>query len=519
MGRRKLALSTEARKLLVIASANADRGVRYAATYALSREHDPPEDTAVNKALASLTLADESETQAAAIAGLARRKAVFGNASVVETAMLVTDWRVAVEAVRALASDKARHEAVSVRISRIKMEPEAHVAIEALHKRTLFSELDMAHVDEAAAAAKRANLPALAQDWIGCLAQALRLHFAADRARDLDLPCGALPERQRQSIVAELVSDGAGTPSSRRQALRQMLEHSDSRIRAAAFAPLVTTWKDGDAADHHAIVGTFVSALASTDLVIAGSAIDAVGDLLDVLANDPDKPVVEQAIATRAAREPELELSASLYELIGKHQIAVGADACRSGLSGAIVRARAAVACLKALGEAVPPPELRRGAPPPVQLEDVIGKDLYWHVATTRGELVIHLRPEVAPWNVATIVALTRRGFYDGLGFHRVVPNFVVQGGDPTESGWGGPGFTTPAEPATFADGPGFVAGAIGIADAGRDSGGSQWFAMHSRAPHLDGRYTWIGEIVSGGKSADALLIGDKIVKATIEVR
>jgi peptidyl-prolyl cis-trans isomerase B (cyclophilin B) len=92
-----------------------------------------------------------------------------------------------------------------------------------------------------------------------------------------------------------------------------------------------------------------------------------------------------------------------------------------------------------------------------------------------------------------------------------------VQGGDPTESGSGGPGFSLPAEPAALSDGAGYVAGGVGIADAGRDSGGSQWFIMHSRAPHLDGRYTWIGSVESGQKSADALLIGDRIVRATIE--
>jgi cyclophilin family peptidyl-prolyl cis-trans isomerase len=132
---------------------------------------------------------------------------------------------------------------------------------------------------------------------------------------------------------------------------------------------------------------------------------------------------------------------------------------------------------------------------------------------------VIELRPDVAPWAVTSIVALTNRGFYNGLEFHRVVPNFVVQGGDPTQSGWGGPGYSLPAEPASGADGPGYVAGGVGMADAGRDSAGSQWFIMHSRAPHLDGRYTWIGSVVSGQKSADALLIGDKVEKATIEHR
>jgi peptidyl-prolyl cis-trans isomerase B (cyclophilin B) len=147
----------------------------------------------------------------------------------------------------------------------------------------------------------------------------------------------------------------------------------------------------------------------------------------------------------------------------------------------------------------------------------VIGKALRWRITTTRGEIVIKLRPEVAPWAVATIVALTRKHFYDGLAFHRVVGDFVVQGGDPTESGAGGPGFVLPAEPGALDDGPGYRAGGVGIADAGRDSGGSQWFVMHSRAPHLDGRYTWFGTIEAGQDCVDALLIGDRVTRAVIE--
>jgi peptidyl-prolyl cis-trans isomerase B (cyclophilin B) len=139
-------------------------------------------------------------------------------------------------------------------------------------------------------------------------------------------------------------------------------------------------------------------------------------------------------------------------------------------------------------------------------------------VTTSRGEVVIRLDPDSAPWAVATIVALARKGFYDGLEFHRVVGNFVVQGGDPTESGSGGPGFSIPAEPGMLGDGPGYVAGGVGIADAGRDSGGSQWFVMHSRAPHLDGRYTWIGAVESGQNAVDALLVGDRVLRSTVEI-
>src|SRR6185436_4258788 len=141
-------------------------------------------------------------------------------------------------------------------------------------------------------------------------------------------------------------------------------------------------------------------------------------------------------------------------------------------------RAKAAADCLKALGEATALPAAGAAEPPPGDVATVINQKLFWHLATTRGEIVIELRPDVAPWAVTSIVALTNRGFYNGLEFHRVVPNFVVQGGDPTQSGWGGPGYSLPAEPASGADGAGYVAGGVGLADSGRDSGGSQWFIM-----------------------------------------
>lgn len=96
------------------------------------------------------------------------------------------------------------------------------------------------------------------------------------------------------------------------------------------------------------------------------------------------------------------------------------------------------------------------------------------------------------------------------------MPDFVVQGGDPLQSGWGGPGYSLPAEPSELA--ASFAAGGVGIADAGRDSGGSQWFIMHSRAPHLDGRYSWVGRVVEGQAVADALVIGDRVVRATVDV-
>jgi peptidyl-prolyl cis-trans isomerase B (cyclophilin B) len=283
---------------------------------------------------------------------------------------------------------------------------------------------------------------------------------------------------------------------------------------------LPSTWKDADARGQATIIGTVSSALAVKSPIVAGTAVDVAGELYDLMpADHPHKATLDAAILGRAKAETDVELSASLYALIGKRALPGGADVCRAGLAGAPARAKAAAECLKALGEAAPELPSSAAEVPALDVASVIGKKLYWHLQTSRGEVVVELRPDIAPWAVASIVALTGRGFYDGLEFHRVVPNFVVQGGDPTMSGWGGPGYALPAEPASGGDAAGYVAGGVGMADAGRDSAGSQWFIMHSRAPHLDGRYTWIGAVASGQKSADALLIGDRVVKATIEQR
>jgi peptidyl-prolyl cis-trans isomerase B (cyclophilin B) len=369
----------------------------------------------------------------------------------------------------------------------------------------------------ASRAATAAGLPALTRGWIGCLAVA-----AIERARpapDLDAVARcALPDRLRLPLVADLIAAGAGPIADRRAALAQLATHGDARVRAAGLGALPALWKAGDGSDRASAIATLIAALAARELDLAGAAVDAAGSIYDA-AGDADRgslAPLDAAVVARARAERDPELGAALLQLIGKRRLDGGAGACRGALDADPVRARAAIGCLEALGEPrswTPP----AATPPPVDVSAVIGKALRWRLTTTRGDIVIALHPEVAPWAVAAIVALTRRGFYDGIAFHRVVPDFVVQGGDPTESGSGGPGFALPAEPATLLDGAGYLAGGVGIADAGRDSGGSQWFVMHSRAPHLDGRYTWIGAVESGQKSADALLIGDRVVRAVIE--
>jgi cyclophilin family peptidyl-prolyl cis-trans isomerase/HEAT repeat protein len=127
---------------------------------------------------------------------------------------------------------------------------------------------------------------------------------------------------------------------------------------------------------------------------------------------------------------------------------------------------------------------------------------------TIRGDVLIDLYKNVAPFTVMNFLKLaTQRGFYSGLPFHRVVPNFVIQGGDPRGDGWGGPGYTIRSEfsPLTF------ETGAVGMASAGKDTEGSQFFITQSPQPHLDGRYTLFGKVVSGMDVVNKIRLDDHL--------
>ena len=142
-----------------------------------------------------------------------------------------------------------------------------------------------------------------------------------------------------------------------------------------------------------------------------------------------------------------------------------------------------------------------------------IGVTAHAVVKTNKGTFTIHLLRDDAPFTVLNFVKLARKNFYNGLTFHRVVPNFVIQGGDPRGDGWGGPGYAIRSE---FSFAP-FGRGAAGIASAGKDTEGCQFFITHQPTPHLDGRYTVFARVVSGQDVVDQIQIGDTIQQITIE--
>jgi cyclophilin family peptidyl-prolyl cis-trans isomerase len=134
-------------------------------------------------------------------------------------------------------------------------------------------------------------------------------------------------------------------------------------------------------------------------------------------------------------------------------------------------------------------------------------------VATSKGSFVIEFLPEEAPLTVDNFVLLAQKGYFNGQTIPRVVPNFVIQAGDPRGDQNGGPGYTIRCE---INEVP-YDRASVGMALSGKDTGGSQWFVTHSQQPHLDGGYTVFGQVISGMEVVDGLVRGDRIHSVTIK--
>lgn len=264
-------------------------------------------------------------------------------------------------------------------------------------------------------------------------------------------------------------------------ALERHLEHPDFAVRAAAAAGLLALKATGRS---EALSAAYRRSLPDVDL-------DARLSLVAALS----------AERNGRARETLREAAAS--------------DPSR------VVRERAAAA-LRSQGQEAPLPGPEAVERPFLDYRESMapydpapGLSLYTpraFIHTRHGRIEIHLNVVEAPTTSASFMDLARRGFYDGLTFHRVVPNFVVQGGDPRGDGNGGPGYTLRCE---IGQKP-YGRGTVGMALSGKDTGGSQFFISHAPAPHLDGGYTAFGQVVQGMEVVDKLRAGDVIEKIEI---
>ena len=151
--------------------------------------------------------------------------------------------------------------------------------------------------------------------------------------------------------------------------------------------------------------------------------------------------------------------------------------------------------------------------PPALTIDE--GRVYLVKLETTKGEVQLELYPEHAPKTVNNFVFLVKEAFYDGISFHRVIDNFMVQGGDPTGSGMGGPGYKFEDE----LSGNPLKHGSkvISMANSGPNTNGSQFFITHLPTPHLDGKHTVFGKVIQGEDVVDSIQQGDLINKASVD--
>jgi cyclophilin family peptidyl-prolyl cis-trans isomerase/HEAT repeat protein len=271
-----------------------------------------------------------------------------------------------------------------------------------------------------------------------------------------------------------------------RSAAAYALAESPSRAGFALAVERLASEKDPGVAD--ALLSALDNAPAE---VFAG---DILGQLADRFSasDDPDALEVLVHIGRALARTPDSSAHEVALATLREHEHLAIRDAAFSKRAG----------------------ERHLGARTRVDLP-VLGRDLprVARVRTTRGAFKIRFFNEETPATVANFTTLAKKGFFDGVRFHRVIPDFVAQGGDPRGDGFGGPGHRIPCENSDLP----YLRGSVGMALAGKDTGGSQFFVTHSDQPHLDGRYTLFGKVEEGMDVVDNLSATDAILSVTVE--
>jgi cyclophilin family peptidyl-prolyl cis-trans isomerase/HEAT repeat protein len=482
---------------------DADAEARWHAVYALGRLRA---GAGVPTLLAALR-DREPFVRATALRGLTRAAADSAKldpgriAGAVRLLLGDGDPAVRVNALRALAS--FRDSTLAAAAASLATDPDVNVAVQA---ETTLGALGGSVAMRALAVGGRSAVFALRRQAVIGLAQAdSAAGVAAAAALATD------PDWRWRSVACE----GFGAARDRAR-LEGALADPDGRVVAQALQALGRVVVDSDAA----LVARARELLGHADPAVRSVA-------ADLLARRPDVADVDRLVTAyqRAGGDPFDDARLSAVAALGA--VARGGTEGRLRVAARFVAAvprpddylvrRVAADRLPDAAEAWGPvvpiatgktdadyrdavrrvllPALQGGAPPRVILE------------TDRGSLVVELLPTEAPLTVAAFLSLVERRYFDGARWHRVVPNFVAQDGDPRGDGWGGPGFVLRDEvnPSRYGT------GTMGMALSGPDTGGSQFFITHSAQPHLDGAYTVLGRVVAGLTVLAGVAQGDRI--------
>jgi cyclophilin family peptidyl-prolyl cis-trans isomerase/HEAT repeat protein len=313
---------------------------------------------------------------------------------------------------------------------------------------------------------------------------------------------------------------GAGSRADVDAIVLPLLHDPDGRVRTAAYGAVAALADSASSASKAYSRDSLRTALADPDLFVRATILDA----LRPRARAADASVAIGAWR-RAARDSDNDARLAALRVLAAAWSADSASfgALRDSLSSlappadplerAVVRAVGPLAGWPRTGVTARPMAWYVDHVRTILARDVAGRPTRATIATARGAVHVVLFGADAPLTVSNFAQLARRGYYNGLAFHRVVPNFVAQDGDPRGDGSGGPGYAIRDE----LNRRWYDRGAVGMALSGPDTGGSQYFLAHSPQPHLDGHYTVFGHVTSGLEVLDSLVQGDRILSITIE--
>ncbi|MBX7078801.1 MAG: peptidylprolyl isomerase [Nannocystaceae bacterium] len=315
----------------------------------------------------------------------------------------------------------------------------------------------------------------------------------------------------RPAVAAAAIAALADVEDPRVSAvLREALLRADAGVLAAASGAIAARSADRDRRDG-AAVAPLQRLLQTADPVAALEARLSAIEALGALARSAPAPAGAAAPPGEdLAAPPRLDARGDEGRVWLEHTVLPLASDPNDAIRRAAWSALAGHDALRERFAAAVPTSFPQAFAPAVheavaQREAVVGL----RVHTALGPFVIAFADAPAPIAQGALVGLARAGYFDGLRFHRIVPGFVVQGGDPRGDGYGGPGWVMPCEWSELR----YERGTVGIALAGKDTGGSQFFVTHTRQPHLDGRFTVVGRVVDGMDIVDRLLPHDPIVR------
>lgn len=322
--------------------------------------------------------------------------------------------------------------------------------------------------------------------------------------------------------VPDSNSENKATRGQAESTLREMLDYRNSDIIVNTLVRVHSEYAIPDVLRAFAafkpkdLSKVLARHLGESDVITRGTAAELLGEL------PPDEGITQALIGAlpTALRDKELNDAAlAILDALAKQKNAKANEAIKTALESPdyLVRRRA-VALLKANGvgdfsSRIGTVQTRNTIADYERALSRIGRQVSAVVTTSKGSFTINFLPDDAPLNVDNFIQLAERDYFRGITVHRVVPNFVIQDGDPRGDGNGGPGYQIRCE---INQTP-YERGALGMALSGKDTGGSQWFVTHAPQPHLDGGYTVFGNVVSGMEVVDRIVRGDVVESIVVK--